>query len=168
MGKLFNFVSGYNKNGKGVTKKQVEFDKKLGFGFFFRLIKMRLGKFSATNLIFALCNIFIFVALFGRAGILDGYVPAASNPLYAHISAVAKNDMSPAISSLYTTYCGSADFRVVSEASQALMNTVYVLILTFRSHLPLLLSLVSISSPNPINTISKIFSDPAASLLVHS
>ena len=131
MGKLFNFVSGYNKNGKGVTKKQVEFDKKLGFGFFFRLIKMRLGKFSATNLIFALCNIFIFVALFGRAGILDGYVPAASNPLYAHISAVAKNDMSPAISSLYTTYCGSADFRVVSEASQALMNTVYVLILTF-------------------------------------
>lgn len=33
MGKLFNFFSGHNKEGKGVTKKQVEFDKKVRLGF---------------------------------------------------------------------------------------------------------------------------------------
>ncbi len=131
MGKLFDFISGNNKAGKGVTKKQVEFDKKLGFGFFFRLLKMRLGKFSATNLIFALCNIFFFVALFGVAGILDGYKPSAADPLYAQISAAAMNDSGPAISALYTTYCNSASVRIVSDASNVLMNTIYILVLTF-------------------------------------
>lgn len=129
--KFFNFVSGYNKNGKGVTKKQVEFDKKLGFGFFFKLMKMRLGKFSGTNLIFALCNIFVFVALFGISGILDRTEPTAANPLYAQIAAIAKNDASPAVSSLYTTFCGSAEFRVVSEASRILMYAAYALVVTF-------------------------------------
>lgn len=131
MGKLFDFVSGNNKAGKGVTKKQVEFDKKLGFGFFFRLLKMRLGKFSGTNLIFALCNIFFFVALFGAAGILDRSLPTAASPLYAQISSVAKNDSGPAVTALYTTFCSSAGVRVISDASDALMKTIYVLILTF-------------------------------------
>ena len=131
MSKLFDFISGNNKAGKGVTKKQVEFDKKLGFAFFFKLMKMRLGKFSATNLIFTLCNIFFFVALFGVAGILDTYEPTAANTLYAQISAVAKNDSGPAISSLFSTFCSSASVRVVSPTSTVLMNTIYVLILTF-------------------------------------
>ncbi len=131
MGRLFNFVTGHNKTGKGVTKKQVEFDKKLGFGFFFRLIKMRLGKFSATNLIFALCNIFFFVALFGVSGILDTSVPSAASPMYAQVTAFAKNDSSPVISALYTTFGGSASDRIVSEASNALMSTIYVLLVTF-------------------------------------
>ena len=41
-----NFFSGTNnRSGKGITKKQVEFDKKLGLGFFFRLMKMRCVSF---------------------------------------------------------------------------------------------------------------------------
>lgn len=131
MGKLFNFISGHNKAGKGITKKQVEFDKKLGFGFFFRLLKMRLGKFSGTNLTFALCNIFFFVFLFGLAGIFDDSASTAANPLYAQISAAAFNDSGPGIASLYSVYCASTSVRIVSEASNVLMNTIYILILTF-------------------------------------
>ncbi len=131
MGKIYDFFSGSNKPGKGVTKKQVEFDKKLGFGFFFRLMKMRLGKFSATNLIFALCNIFFFVALFGLTGIIDDTVPTAANPLYAQISAASKNDSGPAIASLYGIYGASVGMRVVSTASRFLMWSISVLILTF-------------------------------------
>lgn len=131
MGKLYDIISGTKKNGKGVTKKQVEFDKKLGFGFFFRLLKMRLGKFSVTNLTFALCNIFFFVAFFGISGILDGTTPTAANPLYAQINAAAKNDSGPIIGALYTVYCSSANLRVIGETSRILMNTIYVLIFTF-------------------------------------
>ncbi len=131
MGKLFNFISGHNKSGKGITKKQVEFDKKLGFGFFFRLMKMRLGKFSGTNLTFALCNVFFFVFLFGLAGIFDEASTTAANPLYAQISAAAINDSGPAIASMHSIYCASTSIRIVSDTSNALMNTIYVLIFTF-------------------------------------
>ena len=131
MGKIYDFFSGSNKSGKGVTKKQVEFDKKLGLGFFFRLLKTRLGKFSATNLIFALCNIFLFVALFGLSGILDDTAPTAANPLYTQISAATKNDSSPAIASLYSIYCASVEWRVISDISRYLMYSIFTLVITF-------------------------------------
>jgi hypothetical protein len=35
MGKIYDFFSGGNKNGKGVTKKQVEFDKSSVLDFSF-------------------------------------------------------------------------------------------------------------------------------------
>lgn len=132
MGRLYNFFSGTNsKSGKGITKKQVEFDKKLGFGFFFKLMKMRLGKFSASNLIFALCNIFLFVALFGLSGTLDEYTTTAADPLYAQISAIAKNDNGPAIATLYTAFCASASRRIFSTTSKILIYSAVVLVFTF-------------------------------------
>ena len=92
---------------------------------------MRLGKFSSTNLIFALCNIFFFVALFGLTGILNDSTSTAANPLYAQISNAAMNDRGPAISGLFNIYCGSTTLNIVSTASKILINTIYVLILTF-------------------------------------
>ncbi len=131
MGKIYNFFSGSNKPGKGVTKKQVEFDKKLGFGFFFRLLKMRLGKFSGSNLIFALCNIVIFVALIGLTGMLDGETATAANPLYAQITAISKNDSGPSVASLMSVYGASTSLRVISETSRILMYSVVLLVFTF-------------------------------------
>ncbi len=131
MGKIYDFFSGSNKNGKGITKKQVEFDKKLGFGFFFRLLKMRLGKFSGTNLIFSLCNIFIFVALFGISGIIDGTIDAASNPLYPQVSNAFLNNPNPVTASLYSVFGASVNIRVVSDMSKALIASVVLLIFTF-------------------------------------
>ncbi len=132
MGKLFNFFSGSdNKSGKGVSKKQVQIEKKLGVGFFFKLLKMRLGKFSGTNLIFSLCNLPIFFALFGVAGFLDSNVPAASNPLFAQLHGMMLNEGGPAVSSLYSVIGTRADMRVVSTASEVLMYSALLLIVTF-------------------------------------
>lgn len=132
MGKLYDLFSGTkNKSGKGVTKKQVEFDKKLGVGFFFKLMKMRLGKFSVSNLIFSLCNIFFFVALFGLAGILDDTTNTAANPFYAQIAAIAKNDSSPGMATLVSVYCASTNLRIISETSKLLMSSIVILVLTF-------------------------------------
>ncbi len=132
MGKIYDFFSGTNnKSGKGITKKQVEFDKKLGFGFFFKLMKMRLGKLSASNLIFALCNIFFFVALFGLSGTMDDYTTTAADPLYAQISAIAKNDNGPAVATLYSAFCASASRRVFSTISKVFMYSAIMLVFTF-------------------------------------
>ena len=132
MGKIFNFFSGTNnRSGKGITKKQVEFDKKLGLGFFFRLMKMRLGKLSGTNLIFSLCNFFAFVALFGVSGILDSSVPTASNPLYAQIYGIMQYDQSPLVASLHGVFCVTTDLRVISTASEVLMYSALLLVFTF-------------------------------------
>lgn len=132
MGKIYDLFSGTsNRSGKGITKKQVEFDKKLGFGFFFRLLKMRLGKFSGTNLVFALCNIFAFVALLGVSGIFDSSVPTASDPLYAQIYGIMQYDNSPLVALYHGVFCVTTDLRVISTASQILMYTSVVLIFTF-------------------------------------
>jgi len=132
MGKIYNFFSGSNnKSGKGTSKKQVEYDKKLGFTFFFKLLKMKLGKFSGTNLIFALCNILLFVALFGLSGNLDNSVPTASHPLYAQYSTVYMNEPTAATSALYSVFCASASTRVISLASKILMYSAIGLIFTF-------------------------------------
>ncbi len=132
MGKLYNFFSGTkNRSGKGVSKKQVEHDKKLGFLFFFKLIKRRLGKFSTTNLIFILCNLTLVLGIIGFAGIFDDTTTAAANPLYAQISAIAKNESSPLISTLYTLFGGSISVSVTSTISQVLRYSMLILILTF-------------------------------------
>lgn len=131
MGKIFDFFSGNNKAGKGITKKQVEFDKKLGFGFFFRLMKMRLGKFSVTNIAFMLCNIAIILALFGFTGIADKSVATAVSPMYGQISAASMNENSPLISSLYNVFCASTGIKLASIFSKVLKCTIFTLFLTF-------------------------------------
>lgn len=131
MGRLFNFFSVNNKAGKGVTKKQVEFDKKLGFGFFFRLMKMRLGKFSVSNMIFALCNIVIFVALSGITGVADDTTSTAAHPLYTQVNNACLNDGSNAIVPLFNIFCASTSHRIVSVASDLMIKSLYALFLTF-------------------------------------
>ena len=122
MGKLYDFFSGgKNKNDKGLSKKQVEYDKKLGFGFFFRLLKMRLGKFSASNLIFALCNIFFFVALFAIAGFLDHSVYTAGSNLYPQVTGISQYIDSPVIVALKGLFAVKTDMRVFSTASNILL-----------------------------------------------
>lgn len=132
MGKIYEFFSGTtNRSGKGITKKQVEFDKKLGFGFFFRLLKMRLGKFSGTNLVFVLCNIIAIVALFGLSGVIDSSVPTAANPLYAQIYGIMQYDQSPLTALYHGVFCVTTDLRVISTASKVLMSSAFLLVFTF-------------------------------------
>ncbi len=132
MGKIYNFFSGSNnRSGQGISKKQVEFDKKLGFKFFFKLMKMRLGKFSGSNLIFALCNIVIFIALYALTGAFDDSTTTAANPLYATVNAIAKNDSSASVATLYSIYCGTTTMRVLSTVSNIMLKSIYALVITF-------------------------------------
>lgn len=132
--KLFNLFSGTNnKKDKGITKQQAEFDKNLGFAFFFKLLKNKLGKLSSSNLIFTLCNAFAFVALFGITGFLDDKTVTAADPLYAQASAFfsAGGEASPFTAALFTQFGGLTSLSVVSTASKILRWFGAALFLTF-------------------------------------
>ena len=131
MGKIFNFFSGTkNKNDKGVSKEQAVRDKQLGFKYFFKLMWSRLGKLSASNLIFSLCNIPIFIFLFGLAGFCNTTVPAPSDPLYAQLYGIMQYESNPTVSSLYGVVGTQADMEVISNTSKILMSTAFLLIFT--------------------------------------
>ena len=132
--RLFNFFSGTNnKKDKGITKQEAEYDKNLGFAFFFKLLKNKLGKLSASNLIFTLCNAFAFVALFGITGFLDDKTITAGDPLYAQSAAfyAAGGSVSPLTAALFTQYGVTVTLSVVSTASKVLRWFAAALVFTF-------------------------------------
>ena len=130
--RIYDFFSGTeNKSGRGVSKKQVEHDKKLGFAYFFKLLKMRLGKIAINNLIFALCNIPLFIALFGVAGYFNGTVNTASDPLYGPLYGIMQYENNPLTSALKGVYGSGTELTVVSGVSRVLMYFAFLLIITF-------------------------------------
>ncbi len=131
--KIFNFFSGSeNKSGRGVTKKQVERDKKMGVSFFFRLLKNRLANLSSTSLFFSLCNFPIFLFLFGISGNLDHSVPAPSTPLYAQLYGLeTAGETSPLLAALHGMFGINATASIVSNGSKILMYSALLLIFTF-------------------------------------
>lgn len=133
MSRVFNFFSGGNhKNGKGVTKKQVERDKKMGVGFFFRLLKARLGNISSTSLAFSVCNFPILLFLFGISGNLDSSAPAPLSPLYAQLYGMeTAGEQSPLLSVLRGMFGMDTTVSIVSTGSQVLMYSAALLLLTF-------------------------------------
>ena len=130
--RIYDFFSGTkNRSGRGVSKKEAEHDKKLGFAYFFKLLKMRLGKLSASNLIFALCNLPLFIALFGLAGYFNDSVNTASDPLYGPVYGAMQYESNPVIASIYGIYGAGTQLSVVSTASKVLMYFAFLLIITF-------------------------------------
>ncbi|MBR0231448.1 MAG: YesL family protein [Clostridia bacterium] len=130
--RIYNFFSGTeNRSGRGVTKKQVEHDKQLGFAYFFKLLKMRLGKLALNNLIFALCNIPLFIALLGVAGYFNGSVNTASDPLYGPLYGIMQYENNPVTSALFGVYGAGTELTVVSAASKVLMCFAFLLLITF-------------------------------------
>ena len=86
MSRLYNIFSGTNnRSGKGISKGQAAKDKKMGCSYFFYLLRTRLGKISATNLIFTLCNFTLILFLMGITGMFDPETSAPSTPLYSQI-----------------------------------------------------------------------------------
>lgn len=133
MGKLFNLFSGTeNKSGRGVTKKQVERDKKMGVGFFFRLLKARLGNISSTSLAFSVCNFPILLFLFGISGNLNSSVSGPLSPYYAQLYGMElAGEQSPLLSALRGIFGVNTPVSVVSVGSKVLMYSAAALILTF-------------------------------------
>ncbi len=133
MGKLFNFFSGSeNRHDKGVTKKQVQRDQKMGGGFFFRLLKNRFGTVSATSLIFSLCNFPLLLFLFvGLAGVLDDSVPSPASPLYAQLYGLEQaGESGPLMAVLRGMFGLNASATVVTTATKVFLYSAVLLILT--------------------------------------
>lgn len=133
MSKLFNLFSGSdNKSGRGVTKKQVARDKKMGVGFFFRLLKTRLGNISSTSLVFSVCNFPILLFLFGISGNLDSSVPGPISPFYAQLYGLEQaGAQTPVLAPLHGIFGTNAPVSVVSTGSKVLIYCAALLILTF-------------------------------------
>ena len=84
MGKLFNFFSGTdNKSGTGVSKTQARKDKKMGLGYFFYLLRTRIGKIAVSNIIFTLLNFTIILFILGVSGTFDEQTSTPASPMYA-------------------------------------------------------------------------------------
>ena len=122
MGKVFEFFSGSGKGTKGVSKREVDRDKDMGFLFFFKLLKNRLGNISSTSLLFAFCNFPLLLFFLGLSGNLDASVPAPSNPQYALVYGMEQLGVKNLNVSLWQGLFGvSAEVTIVSTASRVLM-----------------------------------------------
>lgn len=122
MGKVFNFFSGSGKGTKGITKQQVKKDKDMGFLFFFKLLKNRLGNISSTSLLFSLCNFPILVFFLGLSGNFDTFVPAPSSPFYSVLYGMEQLGIAnPNISYWEGLYGASASVSIVSTVSKVLL-----------------------------------------------
>ena len=168
MSKLFNlFSSSNNKSGRGVTKKQVERDKKMGVGFFFRLLKARLGNISSTSLIFSVCNFPILLFLFGISGNLDSSVPGPISPLYAQVygmevAAVKGTELAakqgPLLSTLHGIFGVNTSVSVVSLGSKIFMYCAALLILTFGlASIGAIYNMRSVARCEPLSPWSEFF-----------
>ena len=122
MGKVFNFFSSSGKGERGVSKQQVEKDKEMGFAFFFRLLRIRLGNISSTSLLFSLINFPILLFFLGLSGNFDTFVPAPSSPFYAALYGMEQLGIAnPNISYWEGLYGASARISIVSTTSTVLM-----------------------------------------------
>lgn len=160
MGKLYNFFSGTdNKSGKGISKNQVKKDKKMGSGYFFYLLRTRLGKISTTNLIFTLCNIPIILFLIGVNGTFDPKVAAPASPLYSQLYGMELAGESSALLSTLQGMLGfNASVFVVSRTSEILMYTALLLVVTFGlSTIGMCYNFRSIVRGEPVSSWSDFF-----------
>lgn len=133
MSKLFKFFSGTeNKSGRGITKQQVERDKKMGSGYFFRLLKSRLGNISSTNLIFTLCNFPVILFLIGISGTFDDAVSAPSTPMFAQLyGMITAGESNPVITTLLGMFGSDSTMSIATDLSKVLMSFSLLLIVTF-------------------------------------
>ena len=131
MSKVFNFFSGTeNKKGKGVDKKELEEAKKMGWGYFFKLLGRSMRKLTSLNLTFLLCNIVVLFVLYGLSGRMDDYVSAPTNPLYGQLYGIMLNDRSPTVMALNGILGVSTSIRVVSTASKVFIYLSALLVFT--------------------------------------
>jgi uncharacterized membrane protein YesL len=131
LGKIFNFFSGTdNKKDTGVDKEEIKKDKKMGTGYFFRLLRRSMLKMTGLNLIFLLCNITILFVLYGIGGYMDQSVNTPTNPVYAQLYGIMLNDHSPSVMALNGIIGASTGIKIMSTASKIFIYSGLLLIFT--------------------------------------
>jgi uncharacterized membrane protein YesL len=161
MSRLYNIFSGTNnRSGKGISKGQAAKDKKMGCSYFFYLLRTRLGKISATNLIFTLCNFTLILFLMGITGMFDPETSAPSTPLYSQIYGMeTAGESSTVLTTLQGILGINASVSIVSRTSEILMYTALLLFVTFGiSTLGMCYNFRSITRGEPVYSWSDFFS----------
>lgn len=136
MGKIFDFFSNNKNKDKdrnddiGVTKEQVEKEKKLGFSTFFKLLRRSFGKLTGLNLIIVLCNFPILLFLYGLSGNLNPTINAPVNPLFVQLYGIMQNEISPLTASLNGIVGITTEVQIITTASKILMYSGLLLIFT--------------------------------------
>lgn len=131
MGKIYNFFSGINnKHDTGIKKEEYEKDKKMGFAFFFKLLRRSFRKLTGLNLIFILCNIPILFVLFGISGNLNETMNTPANPLFAQLYGVMQYQQSPLTAALNGIVGISTEIQIISLASKIFIYSGLLLIFT--------------------------------------
>ena len=160
MGKLFNIFSGSNnRSGSGVSKTQARKDKKMGIGYFFYLLRTRLGKIAASNMIFTLCNFTLVLFVLGVSGTFDHETIAPASPLYSQLYGMeAAGESSALFASLFGSFGSSTSLTYASTTSNVLMLTALLLIVTFGlSTIGMVYNFRSITRGEPISSWSDFF-----------
>ncbi|MFA6729773.1 MAG: DUF624 domain-containing protein [Eubacteriales bacterium] len=132
-GKLFSiFSTGPGKGGRGVTKKQAEFNGKYDLYNFFTFLRYRFGDITKLNLLFILANFSIVFLLYSLTGNTQNELPTPSTPLYQQLYGMAQyNPTSPAVLAYTGVYGVMTTISVWTTLTKVLVYSGFTLLFTF-------------------------------------
>lgn len=131
--KMFSFFSpSKSKEGKGVTKKQAEFNGKYNLPNFFLFLKNRFGEITKANLLYLFLNFSLFFMLFALTGYANKEITTPSSPFYQQTyGMIPYGGVSPGVLSRTAVWGVTAVISVATGLTRAFMYTGYTLFITF-------------------------------------
>lgn len=129
---LFNIFSrSSNKNDKGVTKNEAEFDGKYGFRNFFSFYSRNFNTMVKANLICALLCIPLVLMLVPFSGLFNTEAYMPTNMIYPVVQGIAQYDSGAVIDVYKALYGGTTAVSVWSQTSYIFFYCGALLILTY-------------------------------------
>lgn len=130
MGKLFDFFTGNNLEGKGVKKTGNK--EKLNFINYFKMFWQKLNVIIIGNIIATLCNFPLIIAFISYLGYFNDVTVAPRLPIYTNIYGVISIEgVTPYTSALETLFGMSRNVSVITDATKYLMAFAFIAIFTF-------------------------------------
>ena len=124
----FEFI--YNRDGKGVEKKEFSVLEKPGIANFFKLFWRRFNQIFGVNLLLVFGNFPVFFFLIGMAyTTLDATAP--SRQIYSALEAVSRFDNSPVVSTFLGAFGGQDSVSVPTIATYILFALTALVFVTF-------------------------------------
>lgn len=130
MGKLFDFFTGNNLEGKGVKKNGKK--EKLNFINYFKMLWQKLNVVIIGNIIATICNFPLIVAFVAYLGYFNDVTVAPRLPIYTNIYGVISIEgINPTTSALEALFGMSRNVSVISDITKYLFAFTFVAIFTF-------------------------------------
>lgn len=130
MGKLFDFFTGNNIDGKGVKKTGKK--EKLNLKNYFKMFLQKINVITVGNVLATICNFPLIVAFIGYLGYFNVTTTAPRLPIYANLyGVIAIEGISPVTSSLEALLGMTRTVGVVSTTTKYLLGFVFLAVFTF-------------------------------------